>query len=138
MESFKIDSAYLEDPVLLLRPLTLALTKSSAGYKFTLVRRDGESEEHDIQLGDLLLLGDLVRDLVESDQLEAVVLRGYSTATDLAMLHLPSKSFYAEGSGVGLGPLFVTLIPSDEEEREWDHGATTLWQTRYPSHIELA
>lgn len=137
MERFALAAEYLDDPVLLMRPLAHALARSSRGYGFTLVRRDGRAEEYDLYYSDLLTIGDLLRALIQGSELEAIILRGFCSPDRTALLHIPSRSFYASGDALELASMFEALLPTDVGALALDHTATTLWRARYPSRVAL-
>lgn len=134
---YPLDRAYLEDPGLLMRPLMRSLLKEGVTPRFIIIYRQGKAETYDLQLEDRLELEQLLKDLTRADMLDTIVLEGYCKDGMVALIHIPSAAFYADGAATELGELFSKLQPLNDQGREMDQSSVTLWKERYDAALEL-
>lgn len=137
MQRFALAHEYLDDPTLLTRPIAQALGRRPEDDRFTLLQRDGRYEERRFHRVDLLFIGDIIRGLVQANALEAIILTGYCDKERSAVIHIPSRSFYAAGEAAELGALFVEVARPLEERPTYDMRPVELWKRRYPSSIDI-
>lgn len=133
MEHSPLAAEYIDDPTLLLRPLAAVAARGQHDDRVLFLYRDGRSEQIRLDRRDVLAVGDLLREQVGADALEAIVVLGLTGSAASALVHFPTRLFYSSGTGTEVAPLFGTLLPLEAERDDLDHAAAALWLRRYPA-----